>query len=186
LFQKVQSPSWTQVKNALQVSYGLDKAGENTYDFLTNSMAAEAASLPNHAPNCQASGVDRHTTVGSAPTSGIKGANGDIFTGFYKNFQSLSDDEKQASSMRGSASTSTPRRVVVVIPKRARQAPSKLTRNSIKDDQGKFFYEGQAQGRRKVQESIQLDQGPPSGGSFAGGGIGIFHGLGRHGQLFGC
>ena len=32
----------------------------------------------------------------SAPTSGIKGANGDIFTGFYKNFQSLSDDEKQA------------------------------------------------------------------------------------------
>jgi hypothetical protein len=28
--------------------------------------------------------------------SGIKGQNRDIFTGFYKNFQSLSDDEKQA------------------------------------------------------------------------------------------
>jgi hypothetical protein len=59
-------------------------------------MAAEAASLPDHAPNRQASGVDRHPTLGSLPTSGIKGAIGDIFTGFYKNFQSLSDDEKQA------------------------------------------------------------------------------------------
>jgi hypothetical protein len=96
LFQKVQSPSLTQVKNALQVSYDLDKAGEATYDFLANSMAAEAASLPDHAPNRQASGVDRHPASGSAPTSGIKGANGDIFTGFYKNVQSLSDDEKQA------------------------------------------------------------------------------------------
>jgi hypothetical protein len=93
LFQKVQSPSLTQVKNALQVSYDWDKAGEVTYDFLANSMAAEAASLPDHAPNRQASGVDRHPASGSAPTSGIKGANGDIFTGFYKNFQSLSDDE---------------------------------------------------------------------------------------------
>jgi hypothetical protein len=97
LFQKVQSPSLTQVKNALQVSYDLDKAGEVTYDFLlANSMAAETASPPDHAPNRQASGVDRHPVIGSAPTSGIKGANRDIFTGFYKNSQSLSDDEKEA------------------------------------------------------------------------------------------
>jgi hypothetical protein len=96
LFQKVQSPSLTQVKNALQVSYDLDKAGEVTYDFLANSMAAEAASLPDHAPNRQASGVDRHPAPGSVPINGIKGANGDIFTGLYENFQSLSDDEKQA------------------------------------------------------------------------------------------
>jgi hypothetical protein len=76
----------------------LDKAGEVTHDFLANSMAAsEAASLPDHhAPNRHVSGVDRHPASGSAPTSGIKGANGDIVTGFYKNFQSLSDDEKQA------------------------------------------------------------------------------------------
>jgi hypothetical protein len=94
LFQKVQSPSLTKVKNALQVSHNLDKAGEVTYDFLANSMAAEAASLPDHAPNRQASGVERHPAPGSALTSGIKGANVDIFTGFYKNFQSLSDDEK--------------------------------------------------------------------------------------------
>jgi hypothetical protein len=65
LFQKVQSLSLTQVKNALQLSYDLDK--------LANSMAAEAASLPDHAPNRQASGVDRHPMPGSAPTSGIKG-----------------------------------------------------------------------------------------------------------------
>jgi hypothetical protein len=39
--------------------------------------------------------VQRLPVPGSVPTTGIKGANGDIFTGFYKNFQSLSDDEKQ-------------------------------------------------------------------------------------------
>jgi hypothetical protein len=44
LFQKVHSPSLTQVKNALQVSYNLDKAGEVIYDFLANSMVAETAS----------------------------------------------------------------------------------------------------------------------------------------------
>jgi hypothetical protein len=59
-------------------------------------MAAKAASLPDHAPNRQASGVERHPTPGSAPASGIKGSNGEIFAGFYKNFQSLSADEKQA------------------------------------------------------------------------------------------
>jgi hypothetical protein len=97
LFQKVQSPSLTPVKYALQVSYDLDKAGEVTYDFLVNSMSAKAASLPDHAPNRQASGVDRHPLPGFAPTSGIKGPAGDFFTGFYKNFQSLSQhDEKQA------------------------------------------------------------------------------------------
>jgi hypothetical protein len=96
LCQKVQSPSLTQVKNALQVSHDLDKAGEVTYDFLANSMAAKAASLPDHAPNCQASGVDRHPAPNSALASGIKGPNRDIFTGFYKNFQSPSDKEKQA------------------------------------------------------------------------------------------
>jgi hypothetical protein len=96
LFQKLQSPRLTQAKNALQVSYDLHKVREVTYDFLANSMAAEAASLSDHAPNRQASGVDRHPAPGSVPTGRIKGANGDIFTGFYKNFQSLYDDEKQA------------------------------------------------------------------------------------------
>jgi hypothetical protein len=51
LFQKVHSPSLTQVKNALQVSYDLFKAGEVAYDFLANSMAAEAASLPRQSPS---------------------------------------------------------------------------------------------------------------------------------------
>jgi hypothetical protein len=128
LFQKVKSPSLTQVKNALQISYDLDKAGEVTYDFLANSMAAKAASLPDHAPNRQASGVDRHPTPGSAPTSGIKGANGDIFTGFIRTSRVSLMMKNRQSSMKGSASTSTPRRVTVIIPKGARQAPSKLTR----------------------------------------------------------
>jgi hypothetical protein len=59
-------------------------------------MAAEAASLLDYAPNCQASGIDRHLKPGSVSASGIKGTNGDIFPGSYKNFQSLFDNEKQA------------------------------------------------------------------------------------------
>jgi hypothetical protein len=53
LLQKVQRPSLTQVKNALQVSYDLDKAGEVTYDFLANSMAAKAASLLANTPTAK-------------------------------------------------------------------------------------------------------------------------------------
>ncbi len=48
----------TQVKNALKVSYDLDTGGQDvTFDFIANSMSAEAASLPEHVPNRQASGV---------------------------------------------------------------------------------------------------------------------------------
>jgi hypothetical protein len=110
LFQKIQSPSLTQVKNALQVLYGLDKAGEVTYDFLANSMAAEAANLPDHASNRQASGVDRHPAPGSAPASGI----------LHQILQEFSGRRRFSTSK--SSSTSTPRRVMV---RRARLVPSK-------------------------------------------------------------
>jgi hypothetical protein len=85
LFQKVQSPSLTQVKNALQVSYALDQDQVITFDFIANSMAAEAANLPEHAPNRQASSLEsRSGRGGSAPESGIKGPDGAIYTGFYQ------------------------------------------------------------------------------------------------------
>jgi hypothetical protein len=48
LFDKVQNPSLTTVKNALQVSYDLDANESVTYNFIANSLAAEAASLPDH------------------------------------------------------------------------------------------------------------------------------------------
>jgi hypothetical protein len=55
LFQKVQSPILTQVKNVLQVSYDLNTDKIVTFDFIANSLAKEAASLPEHTPNRQAS-----------------------------------------------------------------------------------------------------------------------------------
>jgi 4-hydroxyphenylpyruvate dioxygenase-like putative hemolysin len=51
LFQKVQSPGLTQVKNAFKGSYDLDTGGQDvSFDFIANSMSAEAASLPEHVP----------------------------------------------------------------------------------------------------------------------------------------
>ena len=70
LFQKVQCSNLTQVKSALQVQSNLDVGGDTvTYDFIANSLAAEAAALPDYVPNRQASGVE---SKGSAPVSGIK------------------------------------------------------------------------------------------------------------------
>ena len=96
LFQKVQSPAMTQVKNALQVQYDLDQGDTVTYDFIVNSMAADAANQPDHVPNRNTSGVGSHSGNGEAPSSGVKGSNGAIFTGYYKNFASLSKADKQA------------------------------------------------------------------------------------------
>ena len=60
-------------------------------------MSAEAASLPEHVPNRQASGIgSSQGGHGSAPESGVKGPDGVIFTGFYKNFNRLSDEDRQA------------------------------------------------------------------------------------------
>jgi hypothetical protein len=147
LFQKVQSPSLTQVKNALQVSYDLDKAGEVTYDFLANSMAAEAASLPDHAPSTQRLVPPR--LVESRAQTEISSLD------FIRTSRVSLMMRKRQSSMRGSASTSTPSRVAVIIPKRARRAPSKLTRKSVKDDQRNFFYEGQAQRRQSHENNLR-------------------------------
>jgi len=92
LFEKVQSPSLTQVKSSLQISYDLDQTGDVTFDFIANSMAAEAASVPDMASNRQVSEIDTSGRSGgsSAPTSGVRMPDGSIFTGFYKNFSQLS------------------------------------------------------------------------------------------------
>jgi hypothetical protein len=91
----------------------------------------------------------------SAPTSGIKGANGDIFTGFYKNFQSLSDDEKQAIFDERKGININPKKSCGNHSKEGQTSAIKINKNSVKDDQRNFFYEGQVQGHGKVQESIQ-------------------------------
>jgi len=92
LFQKVQCTNLTQVKSALKVQSDLDVGGTTvTYDFIANSLAVEAASLPESSPNRQASGVE---SKGSAPSSGVKGADGSVFTGHYPNWDAIPKADK--------------------------------------------------------------------------------------------
>jgi hypothetical protein len=95
LFQKVQHPKLEVVKSALKVQSDMDVAGTVTYDFIANSMAAEAARLPEHTPNRQASGVDTHGGgKRSAPESGVKNRDGTIYTGFYPGWHDMADEDK--------------------------------------------------------------------------------------------
>ena len=93
LFQKVQNPILNQIKASLQVSYDTDQSNKVTYDFISNSLAAEAASIGDHNPRGVA---DINTCDEKAPESGVKGAGGAIFTGFYPNWSNLLDGEKQS------------------------------------------------------------------------------------------
>ena len=63
-----------------------------TYDFISNSLVTEAASLGDHTPQGVA---DVKTRGEKAAESGVKGVGGAIFTGFYLNWSKLSDGEKQ-------------------------------------------------------------------------------------------
>jgi hypothetical protein len=95
LFQKVQSPSLTQVKSALKVQSDLDVGGTIvTYDFIANSLAVEAASLSEYVSNRQASGIGIKGGKDSAPASGVKGQDGTIFTGYYPNWNAIPNEDK--------------------------------------------------------------------------------------------
>ena len=67
-----------------------------TYDFISNILEAEAASL----------GYHTHTRDEKAPKSGVKGAGGIIFTGFTQIGLSYWMERINISSMRGRDSTS--------------------------------------------------------------------------------
>jgi hypothetical protein len=95
LFQKVQSLSLTQVKSALKVQSDLDTGRTTvTYDFIAKSFSVEAASLPDHIPNHQASGLESHHGKGSAPASRVKGPDGTIFTGHYPDWNDVPTNER--------------------------------------------------------------------------------------------
>ena len=96
LFEKVQSLNLNQMKSSLQVSYDLDQMGDVTFDFIANSLAAEAVSLPEYAQTRQASEVDSGVRAGEAPTQENKTPVGTIFTGYYKNFHLISEKDKRA------------------------------------------------------------------------------------------
>ena len=86
LFWKVQNPILTQIKASLQVSYDLNQANTVTYDFISNSRAADSTSLVYYNPWGVA---DVNTCGDKTPESGIKGAGGAIFTGFYPNLSKI-------------------------------------------------------------------------------------------------
>jgi hypothetical protein len=97
LFDKVQCPALQTVKNSLQVAYNLDVADppKVTYDFIANSLSAEASKKDDHSTNRQVSGLQGRT-AGTQPESGVKGPDGVIFTGFYDNYAKLSKEDKDA------------------------------------------------------------------------------------------
>jgi hypothetical protein len=128
LFEKVQSTSLQQVKSSLQVSYDLDQTGDVTFDFIANSMAAEAASLTDYSQARQASEMDTSGRSGSAPASGIKLSDGSIFTGFYKNFNQLSDQDKQGIFDE--------RKRLGIVPKKGKFSP-KRTASAVKTKKDK-------------------------------------------------
>ena len=80
IFQKVHNPILNQIKASLQVFYDTDQANTVTYDFISNSLAAEATILGDQTPQ----GVtDVNTRDEKSPESGVKGSGCAIFTRFY-------------------------------------------------------------------------------------------------------
>ena len=47
-FQKVKKPILTQIKSSFQISYDLDQSNTVAYDYITNSLEAEAAIIGDH------------------------------------------------------------------------------------------------------------------------------------------
>ena len=94
LFQKVQAPNLQQAKSALKISWDQDTAGTTvTYDFIANSLSAEAASVPENS-NRQASGVGSQGGA-DEPKTGVKLSDGSVHAGHYTNWAALSEGEKQ-------------------------------------------------------------------------------------------
>jgi hypothetical protein len=87
------SPQLETVKNA-PVQYDMDPANVS-YNFLVNSLSVAVAALQETGAR-QASGVETQTKSDGAPSQGIIGTDGKIFTGYYKNFRGIPFDDQQA------------------------------------------------------------------------------------------
>jgi hypothetical protein len=77
------------------VQHDLDFNNELTYGWFSNQLLKEVPRAVDQASNRQASGVADVPPSDKAPTNGIKGENGKIYTGFYSNFRDLSKEERQ-------------------------------------------------------------------------------------------
>lgn len=94
LFDKIQCTDLQQTKSALEVSEGLDIAGNSvTYNFIANQLSAKAATLPDYVAR-NASGVGRED-LGPAPESGVKGPDGKVHTGYFSNWHDLSEADQR-------------------------------------------------------------------------------------------
>ena len=95
LFDKVQCPILKNLKDLMLLQSNLDTAGGPTltYDFIANQFAAYVASQTDPTPNRQASGVG---TKDQAPASGIKNADGSIYTGLYPNWKDLNQHQRSS------------------------------------------------------------------------------------------
>jgi hypothetical protein len=83
------------VKSALQVQHDLDAGGTSvTYNFIANSMAATATNSTEVARS-NVSGLDSQGGKDLAPESGVRDKSGTICTGYYPNWMSISDKDKQ-------------------------------------------------------------------------------------------
>jgi hypothetical protein len=96
LFEKIQCPALSTAKSALMVAHDLDATGTVNYAFIVNSLSVQATGqAPDHATNRNTSGVDSQGKP-LAPEGGVKSTDGTIFTGYYPNWQQLSDANKQS------------------------------------------------------------------------------------------
>ena len=77
-----------QIKASLQVSCDVDQSNTVTYDFISNILVAETASLGDHNPRGVA---DVNNCGKKALDSGVKGAGSPIFTGSYPNWSKILD-----------------------------------------------------------------------------------------------
>ena len=105
LFKWVQHPQLQDTVKALKVHFNMEGL---TYTQAANHLAAAVSELPEFHTTCwiaaaricggSNTGVHNkynNSTGKGAPKSGICTADGKIFMGFYKHWQTLTDDEKQ-------------------------------------------------------------------------------------------
>ena len=105
LFKRVQHPQLQDTVKALKVRFDMDGL---TYTQAANHIAAAVSEMPEYQLTRKVSSAQRIRGGGNnnnkfntpqrgakAPKSGVTMPDGSIFTGFYKNWKDLPDDDKQ-------------------------------------------------------------------------------------------
>ena len=104
IIQKVQHPELQAFMKATKIASNQEnKKGvvlpdsKVGYTFIADSICEEVSQLQEYtAPGRNASGIETSKYGKPGPESGIHGTDGNIHTGFYKNFRALSSEQKSA------------------------------------------------------------------------------------------